>query len=180
MFGTEQVGYYSFGLMTYSAFKTLPTTLSNYIYPKFSYALGQKKSLKKLWGYAWKANAIMLSLMFLFAIAGYFLTPIIVNVFFQKYVMGINSTRILLFAAVFAGSSIGGTLILSMKAWKAWIILQVGGGGFIALSVYFCLRMIDNHLIAASTGLFIGQLLFFILSNVLTYQVTHKKHIMNV
>jgi O-antigen/teichoic acid export membrane protein len=176
MFGTEQVGYYSFGIMTYSAFSTLPITIANYIYPKFSYALGNKKiPLKQLWSYSWKTNSIMLSIMLFLSILGFFITPLIVNTFFPKYVMGINSTRILLFAAAFSGATIGGTLLLSMKSWGMWTFLQIGGGSIIALSIYLCLKLIDNHLVGAAIGVLIGQVFYFLLSNTLTYLRTHEK-----
>jgi O-antigen/teichoic acid export membrane protein len=173
MYGAESVGFYSFGLMAYSAFKVLSISLAEYIYPKFSYAIGNGEPLSVLWGHAWRANVIMFVVMLAIALLAYFLIPWITETFFAKYSPGINSARVLLFAAVFSGSSVGSNLILSLKRWRPWSILQVGSGIVTFVAIYGGLAFFNDPLVGASVGVFVGQGFYFFSSNIFTYMVTH-------
>lgn len=174
LYGTEYVGYYSFAIMTYAAFSTLPSTIANYIYPKFSYALGQKETMSKLWEHAWKSNAAMFIILLPLAILGYFITPWVVVTFFPKYTMGIAATQIILFAGVFSGATIGGNLLWSLKAWKYMIQLQIIGGVLIGLSVYLSIQFFPDKVTAAAIGMLIGEVFYFVLSNAFIYLKTHE------
>ena len=169
-YNSETVGYYSFGLMTYSVFLTLPITLANYIYPRFSFAVGKRRKITNLVNNALAVNKFLFIVLLLIALVGYFMTPWVINSFFPKYIQGIQSTRILLFAAVFAGSTIGGNIIWSLKKWRSMVIIQIGGGAIAVLSIWTALHAIpENPLLGASLGVLIGNMFYYVISNYLTY-----------
>lgn len=172
---TTMVGYYSFGLMVFSAFSQLPLTLANYIYPRMSFAHGQKKDLRSLWKYAFKVNISMFAIFMPIAIIGYFITPFVVKNFFSKYSPGIQATQILIFATVFMAASIGNNLLWSLKAWKYMIILQIGGGLIVFILPYLFIKIkLFPALTAVSLGVLSAQVLYCLLSNVLTYNYTKR------
>jgi O-antigen/teichoic acid export membrane protein len=167
--GIKFVGFYAFPLMAYGAFKVIPQSLANYFYPKMSYAFGKESNKNGLISKALKVNIIVFFIMLPIAIIGYFLLPILVPIFFPKYIEGIKATQILLFAGVFSGASIGVNVLWSMKIWKYIYISQVVGALLNVFFIYLGYKLFKDPLIGISMGVLTSQIVYMILNNFLVF-----------
>ena len=170
----EIVGFYSLGFMAYSSFKSLPLSLANYIYPKMTYTFGSTNDTKLLIKQAFKVNITIFLIMLPIAILGYFLLPLVIPLFFPKYVQGIEAAQILLFAAVMAGSTIGVNAIWSMKIWKYIVPIQLMGASMNVVAIYTGIKVINNPLVGASIGVLFSQFIYVIITN--SFLLLVKKH----
>jgi O-antigen/teichoic acid export membrane protein len=161
----EKLGYYSLGLMALSAFKILPDSLANYLYPRLSYKLGEGKSPLELISISLKSNLAVFSLMMILAILACLMLPHIIEQFFPAYIDGIRAAQILLFSGVFIGGTIGNNVITSMKAWKQLIIIFIVGSLLNVLIIYGFSKYFNDILEGISIGVLISSVLFMALSN---------------
>jgi O-antigen/teichoic acid export membrane protein len=160
------IGYYSLGLMALSAYKMLPESLANYIYPRLSFSLGEGTSKFILISKSLKANFITFLLMLILSLIGVLILPPIIKEFFPKYIEGIRSAQILLFAGAFAGGTIGNNLITSLKSWKYLTLIFIVGALLNIICIYLFSIYSSNILLGISWGMVISSFLFFILSNI--------------
>jgi len=100
--GHEYVGYYTVAFMAYNAFRMIPTTIANYIYPRLSIAIGRNEDMSVLWTKVMLTNLSMLLILLPLACLGLLVIPYIIKEYFPMYVMGISATQIILFAGVFS------------------------------------------------------------------------------
>jgi O-antigen/teichoic acid export membrane protein len=163
------VGYYSLALMTYEAFKTFPMSLANYIYPKMSFDFGQNGNIKSLTTKALKINLLILLIMLPIALVGYYILPLLIPFLFPKYIVGVPSAQILLFAAVFSGASIGANVLWSMKIWRYIYVSQIGGAFLNVILIYIGFKLIKDPIIGISFGVLLSQIIYMIFTNFLIF-----------
>jgi O-antigen/teichoic acid export membrane protein len=132
--GVESVGYYAPALAVLSAMGIVPGAIATYIYPRMSYALGQGRDRKALFGMALRASAISFALGLPLAILGWFSCPALIARFFPRYLASVPAVRWSLLAGALWGLSPASNLLSSLKAWRSlWIYVAfvVGArGGF--------------------------------------------------
>lgn len=167
--GVTVVGFYSLAMMIYAAFQAIPVSLSNYIYPKMSFAFGRSNDIMGLTNKAFKVNLLVLVIMIPIALLGYFLLPFIIPALFPKYTDGISSAQILLFAAVFSGASIGGNVLWSMKKWRFIYISQIGGAILNVTLIYLGYNLFEEPLIGIAAGVLMSQVVYMFLTNLLIF-----------
>ena len=176
----ETLGYYSLGLMALSAFKILPESLTNYLYPRLSFKLGEGKSNHDLITLSLKSNVIVFVFMISFAVIGYFLLPPVITKFFPTYVNGIKAAQILIVSGAFIGGSIGNNVITSMKAWKQLSFIFITGSFLNVLCIFLGYKLLDDITIGISIGVLFSSILFMIISNITLYSMNKDNMSFNI
>ena len=169
--GVVVVGYYSPALAILTGIGMLPSAIGQYIYPQMSYNLGKFNDAKKLWKWVWKSAFAMLLVGLPLAIAGWFLLPVFIERFFPNYIPGIFASQMALIAGVFDSAVIGVNVLNTLKAFK-WLAFLMGFKiiGFWFLMQYFSTIM--SPIDGVSTGLVVAQILFFLVSMIVCFEVT--------
>ena len=174
----EILGYYSLGLMALSAFRLLPETLANYLYPRLSYKIGEGKSVIELISLSLKSNLFVFLLMFILSIISFFFLPWIINNFFPAYSKGIYATQILLLAGAIHSGSIGNNVITSLKSWKQLSFIYLLSSALNVFLIYASSKLFSDLLIGISFGVLLSSISFTLISNLTLLYM--KKNLLNI
>ncbi len=170
----KSVGYYYPAIAILVAMRVLPSSVSQFLYPKMSFEMGSTKDLKKIWGWVWKTLALIMLTMTPLAIIGYFLVPVVFEAYFPEYIQSIFAAKVALFSGVLSGSFIVITVFSSLKAWKELAILAVTKVLlYFSLQYFFASNM--KPVDGVALGTLLADILFFIFLILLTYHVLIKK-----
>lgn len=173
--GVKAVGYYSMALLAREAIAVIPGALSEYVYPRMSYAYGEHANPLHLWKMALKSSLLAVVIMVPVATAGWFLMPPVVSTLFPKYTEAINAAQLLLVSAVFTGATVGRSAIWSMKAWKLMAWYQLLGAGFLIAGPLVGGMAFSPPLLGVSVGLLVGQALWCPIAWWLIHYATHRR-----
>jgi O-antigen/teichoic acid export membrane protein len=116
--GILAVGYFAPAQAIQTAMLLLPNVLAQYIYPQMSFRYGQSGNKMDLW----TVVSQTLKYLFLFGVplvvAGWFLLPPFIKIFFPKYVDSILASRLMLVAGLFLSSTLVYNAFYSIKAFR--------------------------------------------------------------
>lgn len=167
---TLQMGLYSPAIAVNTAMRLIPVTLSQYIYPKFSYIAGESDSKITIWKLAVKVSFYVFLILLPMTAVGYLLMPWFINTIFPNYAEGIFAAQLATIAGLFSGASIGFiTSLNTMKAFKHIGILSIARAViFYGLIFSFAINM--NALDGVAYGVLFSELVYFIMAVMVSRQ----------
>ncbi len=170
-----EMGLYSPAIAVNTAMRLIPVTLSQYIYPKFSFIAGESDSKLKIWKLAVKVSLYVFLILIPIAVIGYFLLPWLVEMLFPNYVEGVFAAQLATIAGLFSGASIGFvTSLNTMKAFKHIGLLSIARAiVFYGLIFGFATQM--NVLDGVAYGVLFSEIVYFIMAVVITRHYYIKK-----
>ncbi|WP_164126616.1 oligosaccharide flippase family protein [Sphingobacterium luzhongxinii] len=168
-FKMEDVGIYSFAYLSFTAITLLSSSLASYIYPTMTYLYAETNDEMKLWSYL-KSNVfkIIMALFFLGSI-GFFLLPYALEQFFPIYKSSEKCMKILLFAGVFNGSTIGVNVLLSIKKWRLIIIYHLLFSSLLIVLPYTALRYFNESIENVAYAILFANIINFFIAYLLVY-----------
>lgn len=167
---TLQMGLYSPAIAVNTAMRLIPVTLSQYIYPKFSYIAGESNSKITIWKLAVKVSFYVFLILLPITAVGYLLMPWFINNIFPNYTEGIFAAQLATIAGLFSGASIGFvTSLNTMKAFKHIGVLSITRAVvFYGLIFSFAINM--NALDGVAYGVLFSELVYFIMAVIVSRQ----------
>ncbi len=169
---TTQLGLYTFSYYSFFAFSLISVSISNYIYPKFTYKYGETNNKSVFWNYNKKISIILLVMCSLIGLIMYFLLPFVFELFFPNYIESLKASQIFIFAGIFMCSTIGANILLSLKVWKYIVLYNIILSVLLIVCPLIFSFLIINKLIAISLGLCLAYLINFIYVNILVKLAT--------
>lgn len=167
---TLQMGLYSPAIAVNTAMRLIPVTLSQYIYPKFSYIAGESNSKITIWKLAVKVSFYVFLILLPITAVGYLLMPWFIKNIFPNYTEGIFAAQLATIAGLFSGASIGFvTSLNTMKAFKHIGVLSITRAViFYGLIFSFAINM--NALDGVAYGVLFSELVYFIMAVIVSRQ----------
>lgn len=173
---TVDVGLFSPVLIILSTVGLIPTTISNYLYPKFAYSYGEGNNIRNFW-------KIMKSLLLgsvimglCFSILIYIFIDYLVTIF-PKYIESVHYIKISCLGMAFIGYRTANVIFVIFKLYKwIWVtpilyfIIQV-------LSIIVLQFFIFNPISVASLSMAVTYCLMFFISFYIVYHVTHNTQV---
>lgn len=175
--GLTDVGLYSFGFYSFTTFSLISASIASYIYPRMSFNYGKNGDKIALWNYVKKITIILAAVQVPIAFFCFFLIPIVITSYFSNYILSITVMKILLFAGVIKGCTIGVNALWSMKSWRYMITYQVSAAILLVVFPFIGIQLMSNKLEGVSYGFLMACLISLILGIVLTYMATHRTSI---
>ena len=172
--GVDLVGHYALATTAAEALAALPTSVSQYTYPRITHAYGQGEPLLALWHRARKACLVSFLICLALALIGWQLIEPLVMLIAPRYDSSIPAAKLLIIAAVFESSRIFGNVLLSLKLWSFVTGLQLTSAALLAAGPFMLLWAVNDTLTAVAGGLVISAVLRAVLATTLAYVATHK------
>ena len=174
-YGTaREVGLFSPILICLTVVILIPNTLSNYLYPKFSYAFGNGLGTEYLWKKMKPILLLSLGLGIIAAFVIYFLIDYIVLVF-PNYKDSVNYIKIVSFAMAFIGQVLMSVICVVLKNWK-WLWINTVSKAVVQIVSIFVLKNYIADIVAVSSwSICITYVTMFFISFSILYHVTHLK-----
>lgn len=171
------VGLYSFGFYALSVFSLFSASIASYVYPRMTYSFGQNNDKLILWRYVKKITVLLFFIQLPLAIAGYYIIPVVINVYFPNYILSIKPMQILIFAGLFKGSIVGVNALWSIKDWKYMIIYQLVYSSLLISFSYIGIQIFTNRIEGVAYGVLGANILNLISGLYLTYRATNQVEI---
>ena len=161
---TLEMGLYSPAIAVNTAMRLIPVTLSQYIYPKFSFIAGESNSKETIWKLAIRVSFYVFLILIPITVIGFFLMPWLIASIFPNYTEGVFAAQLATIAGLFSGASIGfATSLNTMKAFKHIGTLSIVRAiVFYGLIFSFAVNM--NVLDGVAYGVLFSEIVYFILS----------------
>lgn len=161
---TLQMGLYSPALAVITAMRLIPVTLSQYIYPKFSFMAGELNSKQIIWKLATKVSLYMFLILIPITTIGYFLIPIFIKSLFPNYIEGTFAAQLATIAGLFSGVSVGFvTSLNTMKAFRHIGLLSIIRA-IIFYGIIFIFAINMEVLDGVAYGVLFSEISYFILA----------------
>lgn len=172
------LGLFSPVLLIISTVLLIPSTISNYLYPKFSFEYGQGCSRVYLWSQMKKMMAVSVliglvcSILIILLIEKFF-------IFFPKYIESANYIKVVSFGMTFLAFKVANVICVVLKEYK-WIwVMPILNIIFQIISIFVFHSFITDVLLVVSYSLVVTYFLMFFTSWLVIYKVTHKTDIKN-
>ena len=167
------MGLFSPSLIILGLVALIPNTLSNYLYPKFSYACGEGVSRLYYWNMTKKMLIASLGLGLMAALLVFFLIDYVIIVF-PKYFDALPYIKMTCFAMAFIGYKLTDVSCVVLKEWKwLWIRLIIYGVSIVS-SIFLLQLIIDDIISIAVFSIAITNVLQYISSFLIIYVISHK------
>lgn len=179
-YGTfTEVGLYAFAFFALTSLNIIPTSIASYIYPKMTYEYGKTHDRMLMWKYVVKITTILLVALIPLTVTGYFICPALVNHFFPEYNGSIAPMKVLLFAGIFSGATIGVNVLWSMKIWKSMIAYQLLFSLFLIIFPLIGAHLFSSRTLGIAFGVLTAHVLNWFSAMTFCYFATHKhtKHV---
>ena len=169
----EMVGLFSPVIILSGIIFLIPNTLSQYLYPTFSYSYG--KGYDRL--YFWKKMRLLLWLSLLIgtvaAAVAYFLVDWLL-LLFPKYTASSMCIKIACCGFAFIGYKIGSMLCSIFKEWK-WLYISGISYAIVQITTLLIVKMyVNDPLLVSSIAMSLTAILMFFVTFYIAYHVTHK------
>lgn len=168
------VGLFSPVVISVSMILLIPNTISQYLYPTFSYAFG--KGYERL--YFWKKLRIILALSVFIGtvtmVAAMFMVDPVLHLF-PNYAQSGIYIKASCAGFVFLGYKVCNMLFSIFKEWK-WLYINTAAYGiFMIMSIIILNLFIEDPLMVSSLSMTLTTFLMFVLSTFMAFRLTHKK-----
>lgn len=170
------VGLFSPVLVFVSIILLIPNTISQYLYPTFSYAYG--KGYDRL--YFWKKLKQILVLSLIVGVVAIGVAELLVNkvlLLFPKYISSGIYIKTACIGFIFLGYKVCSLLCSIFKEWK-WLYAISVIYAIVQISSILVLRIfISDSLMVSSLSMSVTTFIMFIISVYMAYIITHKKRV---
>lgn len=171
---TTELGLFSPVLVILGIVYLVPNTISNYLYPKFSYAYGNGESNIYFWKKLRQLLLLSLAIGVVFAIGVYVCIDYVIP-FFPKYLGSVPYIKLMSIGMLFLGYKVCGIIFNILKLYLWMWISPIVYAIVMASSLFTFNTVFDDKLTVASVSLIVTNccmLIYYICS---TYYVTHRK-----
>lgn len=170
-FSTEKMlGLYSPVLMLLTTVAILPNTLSAYMYPKFSYQIGQTKDLKEIWPKLLKIYILSFLFICFFVAVGYFLLDYFVY-YFPKYAESLPYLKLSLLICPFVFFKLGNLLNVVLKKYNYMISFALTYAAIQIASLYIISQHLTDILDIVIYSQVVTSVLVLLISLLLNYKL---------
>ena len=167
--GFGMVGLFTLGTMAFGTITVIPSSITQYVYPKYCFAFGKHNNPKDLWKIGMRSLLLCSAMLIpVIIITLIFVDPLVLK-YFPKYSGGIPAAKIFILATFFNSISILTAVLLSLKLFKMLLINQLLFSMLLILLPALCVNVFSNPVIGASIGVLIANVANFIL--VMWYRV---------
>jgi O-antigen/teichoic acid export membrane protein len=149
----------------------LPKAISQYIYPKFTYKIGETNNPSLLWKPVKNISFILLISFGLLVLPIYYFMPELLSIFFPKYIDSLFACRMALLSGVIYSSFVGITSLNSIKGYRERIIISGLYIGFSAFLPFVLPIFFAQKIVGLAWSMLIIDSLYFITA----YCITKKK-----
>lgn len=173
---SKELGLFSPIIMILGIVALIPNTLTQYLYPKFSYAFGANSDRSDLW----KKIRLILILSIVISIIGSIIIYISIDyiiLIFPKYTESIPYIKLACLPLLFVGYNLGNVLLVVFKEWKWLWVYTILLGVLQISSLYFISSYINDTLKTVILSLLITYFGMYLYSIAITYKITHQKTI---
>ncbi len=172
--GVEKVGLFAPALAIYAMMTLVPASISQYVYAKMSFRLGQSGDLQALWRQAWQSSLGVLLVSAPLSLGVVLFFPYFVRAFFPKYTEAIPAAGWIAVAGAFYGAQLFSSAMNSMKAWR-WIYAYTTVRVALAFVVPFAAFhfLVWDPLSAVAAGYATAGALTFAIGLAATFKATH-------
>ena len=171
---TTELGLFSPVLMLISIVYLIPGTLSNYLYPKFSFAYGN--GVDKL--YFWKRTIFLVLIStgigILFSIVMYFIIDYIIP-FFPKYIESVPYIKMMCVGLAFVGYKVCSVNFVIFKSYLWMWLTPIMNAVLLMVSLWVWNYYFEDNLTVAVGSLISSNFLMLIIMIYAVYKLTHKK-----
>ena len=171
---TNELGLFSPVLMLVSIVYLIPGTVSNYLYPKFSYAYGNGAPPSFFWKRIKVLLLIATSIGLVFSIVVYFFIDYVIP-FFPKYEASLPYIKMMCFGLVFIGYKVCSVIFVIFKSYVWMWVTPIINAVFLLLSLFLGNFILEDNLTIAVTSLISSNFLMLVVMIVAVYFVIHKK-----
>ncbi|MFI3265797.1 MAG: hypothetical protein R3Y15_01430 [Rikenellaceae bacterium] len=169
----SDMGIISPVFLMFSTLALIPNTLANYLYPKFSQALGRGEEFS----YFWSKMKLIYILSFITSVLGavaiYFGIDFVIQLF-PKYLSSVPYIKLSCIALLFIGYKLSNTLFTAFKKWNYLWGYTLSYSGILLLSLFVCSYYFKDILNAVIVALSISYFSAFIISIILTYRLKQQ------
>lgn len=171
---TTELGLFSPVLMLISIVYLIPGTLSNYLYPKFSYAYGN--GADKL--YFWQRTKLLLLIStgvgIVFSVVMYFFIDYIIP-FFPKYTESVPYIKMMCIGLAFVGYKVCSVNFVIFKSYFWMWLTPIMNAFLLIVSLLVWNYLFDDNLIVAVGSIISSNLCMLLIMIFAVYHLTHKK-----
>ena len=171
---STHVGIFSPSLIILGLVALIPSSISNYLYPKFSFAYGEGCSRLYFWTTTKKMMLASLLLGLCSAALVFLLIDKVIFIF-PKYMDSLPYIKMSCLAISFIGYKLTDVACVVLKEWKWLWIRMIIYGISILLSIFIFRIFIDDIITVAVFSIGATNLIQYISSFVIIYVITHKK-----
>lgn len=158
------VGLFSPATAIFTAIAFLPTTIAQFLYPKFSYLYGKHNDPKILIPYVNKIYLFSILLIIPTLIVGYTFIPWAINSYFPKYSEGILATQLFLISGVININTISINIFFSIGNKKSVSLYTLTKTALMFLCPVCCLPFFSPL-----TAISVGTLIAFVITSIFAY-----------
>ncbi len=170
------MGLFSPSLIVISMVVLIPNTISNYLYPKFSYAYGEGCQRVYFWDKTKKLLIASFGLGLLCALVVYFFVDKVIFIF-PKYIDSLPYIKMSCLAVSFIGYKLTDVVCVVLKEFKWLWIKMIIYGLSIILSILLLQQGMDDIIAVAACSIGIANAIQYISSFIVVYIITHKKEL---
>ncbi len=146
-FGTEQLlGLYSPVLMLLNIIMIFPSTISTYLYPKFSYKIGMNVAASVIWKQYIKVLILSFLGISVIVLIGYFLIDYF-GIIFPKYVLSVPYLKASLIICPFLVYKLGNTINGVLRKPQFMLSYALFYGAFQLISYFLILSFLNDILL---------------------------------
>lgn len=154
------------------AIAVIPSTIASYLYPRFSFSLGQNGDALSLWRKTKSIYGISIIIAICVSTVVYFSVDFFIK-FFPKYILSVPYIKISCIASLFIGYKIGSVLMIVLKSWKWLWIYAITYGLVQFLSLYILDYYLIDTLQIVVLSIVVTSFLLFLFSFYCTYKSSH-------
>ncbi len=163
------VGLFSPATAVFTAIAFLPGTISQFLYPKFSYLYGKHQDKKILIPYVNKIYLASIILLIPTIIFSIFFIPWAIELYFPKYIEGTLATQLFLISGVINTNTICINIFYSIGNKKAVSIYSI-----LKVILMFVFPIICLPFFSPLTAVSVGTLIGFVITSILAYYLLIK------
>lgn len=171
---STDLGLFSPALIILGLIALIPNTISNYLYPKFSFAYGEGCSRLYFWSMTKKMLLASLVLGLICAIMVFVLIDKFIFIF-PKYVESLPYIKLSCLAMSFIGYKLTDVSCVVLKEWKFLWIKMIIYAVSIVSSVFVLNQFVDDIISVAVLSIGISNIVQYISSFIVVYLITHVK-----
>lgn len=169
-----ELGLFSPIIMLLGMVVLIPNTISQYLYPKFSYVYGENADRSSLWKPIRLIFFLSIAISLIVSLIVYLSIDLIIPLF-PKYAESVPYIKYTCLPILFVGYNLGNVLLVVFKEWK-WLWIYTVLYGVLQFSSLFLIGLyIQDTLKTVIISLLITYITMFFYSLIITYKITHVK-----